>query len=168
MRWIKRLAVSVLVLVVIAAALALEGETLKSIFKVGDLPRIDFATLERTGKPNQYLVCPPGLCKAKVDVESPTFDVAVGALQTAWHEVATTEPRVELLAKDVERNTFDYLQRSRLMRYPDIITVQFIATGAGGSTLAIYSRSIYGRSDFNVNKTRITDWLAKLSAKLAA
>ncbi len=32
-------------------------------------------------------------------------------------------------------------------------------------TLAIYSRSVYGRSDFGANKRRITDWLARLSAQ---
>jgi len=41
--------------------------------------------------------------------------------------------------------------------------------GAAGfekrKTLAIYSRFVYGRSDFGVNEGRITDWLARLSAQ---
>lgn len=168
MKWLKRIAVALLVVVVVAAGLALEGGTLKSIFKVGDLPSIDFATLERSTKPNQFVVCPPDLCKAKVDLESPTFDVSVEKLQTAWHDVAMAEPRVELLSRDDGKQRYDYLQRSRLLRYPDIITIQLIATADGGSTFAIYSRSLYGRSDFGVNKARVTDWIAKLQTKLAA
>ena len=168
MRWVRRLGLSALLAAAIAAALTSEGGTLKSILKVGELPRIDFATLERTSKPNQYVVCPPGLCNTKVDTESPAFDVPIDSLRAAWHQVAIAEPRVELLGEDSERQVFDYVQRSRLVRYPDIITVQFLAAGDGGSTLAIYSRSIYGRSDFSVNRNRITDWLAKLQSKLGA
>ncbi len=41
----------------------------------------------------------------------------------------------------------------------------FTALGKDRSTLAIYSRSVYGRSDFGANEGRITDWLARLSAQ---
>ena len=168
MKWLKRVVIVVIALAAAAALIAVEGSMLTSLFSVGELPRIDFATLQRTPKPNQYLVCPPGLCQAKVDAESPTFDVPIDKLRTAWQQIADAEPRVQLSAEDADRQVYDYVQRSSLMRYPDIITVQFIATESGGSTLAIYSRSIYGRSDFAVNAKRIKDWLAKLSAKLTS
>ena len=48
------------------------------------------------------------------------------------------------------------------MRYPDSITVRFLPLEEGRSTLAIYSRSHYGRSDFGVNKERVDGWLASL------
>jgi uncharacterized protein (DUF1499 family) len=35
-----------------------------------------------------------------------------------------------------------------------------------GSTLAIYSRSLIGRSDLGVNRARVTRWLAALEASL--
>jgi uncharacterized protein (DUF1499 family) len=57
---------------------------------------------------------------------------------------------------------YDYIQRTELMRYPDSITVRFIPLADGQSTLAIYSRSHYGRSDFGVNQARIRAWLAAL------
>ncbi len=166
MKWLKRVAFATIAIVAVAALVAVEGSMLTSLFSVGELPRIDFATLQRTSKPNQYVVCPPGLCSAKVDLESPTFDASVDEVRSAWQRVADAEPRVELAAKDEERQVYDYVQRSSLMRYPDIITVQFLNLDGGGSTLAIYSRSIYGRSDFSVNAKRITDWLTKLDANI--
>jgi len=36
------------------------------------------------------------------------------------------------------------------------------------SGLILWSRSIYGRSDFGVNKARLEAWLAALDAKLGA
>ncbi len=52
-----------------------------------------------------------------------------------------------------------YLQRSRLMSYPDTIDVRFIALDNDTATLAIYSRSQLGRSDFGVNLARIRRWV---------
>ncbi len=57
---------------------------------------------------------------------------------------------------------FDYVQRSARFRFPDIITVRFISVSSSQSTLAIYSRSIYGKSDFGVNRERIDAWLKTL------
>ena len=164
MKWLKHLCWAVLAIVIL---LIVEGGTLKSIFGVGDIPRINFAVLERTPKPNQFVVCPPGLCPAKVDLDSPTFEVHFERLQTAWHEIASAEPRVELADEDDKRHLRSYVQRTAIMRYPDIITVQFIPEKGGGSALAIYSRSIYGYWDLGVNKRRVNDWLAKLQSKLA-
>ena len=164
MKWLKHLCWAVLA---IAILMIVEGGALKSIFAVGDIPHINFASLERNSKPNQFVVCPPGLCPAKVDVDSPTFEVHVERLEAVWHEIASSEPRVELADKDDARRLRNYVQRAEIMRYPDIITVQFMPDKGGGSTLAIYSRSIYGYSDFGVNKRRVTNWLAKLQSKLA-
>jgi uncharacterized protein (DUF1499 family) len=48
------------------------------------------------------------------------------------------------------------------MNYPDLVTVQVNAAGADRSTLVIWSRSVYGRSDLGVNRDRTTSWLALL------
>jgi uncharacterized protein (DUF1499 family) len=66
------------------------------------------------------------------------------------------------LAEDEEGQQFDYLQRSARFRFPDIVTVRFIAVSPAQSTLAIYSRSLYGKSDFGVNRERIDAWLKML------
>ena len=71
------------------------------------------------------------------------FDVSVEQLRELWREVVAVQPRVELLAEDEEGQQFDW----------------FISVSSSQSTLAIYSRSIYGESDFGVNRERIDAWL---------
>ncbi len=80
-------------------------------------------------------------------------------LRERWREVLAAQPRVELVAEDEEGLQFDYVQRSARFRFPDIITVRFISVSSSQSTLAIYSRSIYGKSDLGVNRERIEAWL---------
>ncbi len=90
------------------------------------------------------------------------FDVSVEQLRARWREVVAAQPRVEILATDEDGRQIDYIQRSALFRFPDIITVRFISASPSQSTLAIYSRSIYGGRDFGVNRERIDAWLTFL------
>jgi uncharacterized protein (DUF1499 family) len=90
------------------------------------------------------------------------FDVPVARLLARWREVVAAQPRIELLAVDEDRRQFDYIQRSARFRFPDIITVRFISVSPSQSAFAIYSRSVYGESDFGVNRERIDAWLAIL------
>ncbi len=56
-----------------------------------------------------------------------------------------------------------YVQRSARFRFPDIITVRFISVATyhsdSQSTLAIDSRSVYGKGDFGVSRERMEAWL---------
>ncbi len=54
---------------------------LDSFFPVGEVKPVDFATLEFSGKPNQYLLCPADLCAATLHAELPVF--AVPAIRLA-------------------------------------------------------------------------------------
>jgi uncharacterized protein (DUF1499 family) len=47
--------------------------------------------------------------------------------------------------------------------FPDTIVVRFLDLPDGRSTLAIYSRSRFGESDFGVNHARLERWLGKLT-----
>lgn len=123
---------------------------------------VDFATLTLTKKPNQYLVCPPDLCaNASAHLESPRFTASAADLRLTFERMVLQEPSVEIV--NGEKDSLDLVQRTSMLRWPDWISVSFIALDGGGSTLAIYSRSVYGRKDFGANRARITDWLAKLS-----
>ncbi len=88
--------------------------------------------------------------------------VADERLRARWREVVAAQPRIELLAEYEDGAQIDYVQRSARFRFPDIITVRFISASPSQSTLAIYSRSIYGESDFGVNRERIDAWLTFL------
>jgi uncharacterized protein (DUF1499 family) len=163
MRRVLRWALVVLAGIAIAiAGLILEGGMLERVFAIGDVPVVNFATLQRTPTPNQYLLCPPDLCTTQTNGVAPAFDLPVEQLQAAWEQMIAEQPRVELLRRDIANVQLDYVQRTRLLRFPDLVTVRFIPIDDAHATLAIYSRSIYGKGDLGVNRTRIDDWMSKL------
>ena len=167
MRRLLRYALVLIAGIAIAAlALIWEGGTLEQIFAVGDVPAVDFASLKRGPTPNQYLLCPPNMCTAETDGAAPVFDLPADQLQVAWDQMIAEQPRTQVLRRELANMEIDYVQRSRLMRFPDIITVRFIPVDDTHSTLAVYSRSVYGKGDMGVNHARIDDWLAKLKARV--
>jgi hypothetical protein len=166
-RFLRSLFIVVIGIAIAFAALIWEGTTLESvIFDVGEVPVVDFATLQRDSVPNQYLLCPKGMCQAETDGEAPVFDVPIEQLQVAWDEMLAEQPRIEVQRRDVTNIQIDYVQRSRLLRFPDLITVRFVPIDDAHSTVAIYSRSVYGKGDMGVNRTRVEEWLARLKARL--
>ena len=149
------LLIGVIAVVALLLFTPLGERPLTALFSVGDFEAVDFEDLKLTDKPNQFLMCPPHICSGHAD--SPVFDVSADELRERWREVISAQPRVELLAEDGQQ--FDYVQRSARFRFPDIITVRFISVPPSKSTLVIYSRSVYGKSDFGVNRKRIEAWL---------
>ena len=162
---------SIGVLIVVGAALVLlftpiGDRPLTALFSVGDVENTEFAEVKLTGNPNQFLMCPPGYCGAKPHVESSVFDLSVTQLREHWHDVVAAQPRIALLGEDEDGYQFDYVQRSARFRFPDVITVRFISISSSQSTLAIFGRAIYGKSDFGVNRKRIEAWLTTLGEGL--
>jgi uncharacterized protein (DUF1499 family) len=162
---LRYLLITVASLAVVAAVLlftSLGERPLSALFSVGDFKPVDFSDITLTDKPNQFLMCPPRLCNADPHADSLVFDVSVDQLRERWREVVAIQPRVELLVEDEDGQQFDYVQRSARFRFPDIITVRFISVPPSKSTLAIYSRAVYGKSDFGMNRKRIEAWLKNL------
>ena len=129
---------------------------------------IDFASFEKTDASNQYLVCPPDYCRAPADEASPVFALPAPALAAIARRVVESEPRTVLLREQVATGQRVYVQRSLVFRFPDTIWIQVLPVDANRSTLAIYSRSAYGRYDFGVNRSRVQDWLAAVVAAASA
>ena len=165
-RFLRSLLIVVIGIAIAFAALVWEGTTLESVLSVGEVPVIDFATLQRDSVPNQYLLCPKGMCQAETDGEAPVFDVPIERLQVAWDEMLAEQPRLQLLRRDVTNIQIDYVQRTRFLRFPDLITVRFVPIDDGHSTVAIYSRSVWGKGDMGVNRTRVDEWLERLKARV--
>lgn len=133
-----------------------------------DFP-LDFKTLRLGRRPNQWLVLPPDFGGASTPhAESPVFPVAPRALMQAIKQLATAEPRTELVHGDAGSGQAEFVARSRIFRFPDRVTVAvFPAAGAAErSTLAIWSRAVYGRRDFGVNRARVERWLRILGDRL--
>lgn len=166
MRFLRYLLITIGGIAVAAIALILEGATLEAFFDVGEVPVVDFASLERRPTPNQYLLCPTGMCSAETDGAAPVFNLSTAKLQAAWDELISEQSRVQVLRRDITNKQIDYVQRSRLLRFPDLITVRFVPVDDTHATLAIYSRSLYGKGDMGVNRARVEEWLAKLKARV--
>lgn len=124
---------------------------------------VDFKTLTVPSSPNYYLMCPKDYCQAEAQLTSPVYPVDARVLYEKWAKIMKKRVRTELIYIDPEREQYQYVQRSRIFRFPDYINVQFIALNDKQSTLAIFSRSKYGYGDMGVNKKRVQRWLAALN-----
>ena len=130
----------------------------------GEHRAVRFEILVLTSSSNQYLVCPIDLCtKAKAHKESPKFNRSAGELRAAFETILLGSEAVKKMAES--KDTLDVVARTRFVRWPDWVTIRFIPLGKDRSPLAVYSRSVYGRSDLGANQSRITNWLVQLSAQ---
>lgn len=75
--------------------------------------------------------------------------------------LALATPGVTILAGTVAEGHVTYIARSRVVGFPDYISVVAYPQD-GGTALAIYGRLRFGRSDFGVNRKRAQRWLAAL------
>lgn len=136
---------------------------LERLFSVPDARPIDFSSLRKSSRPNQYLVLPDGTGIADPDTRSPVFDAAPAKLAATVRSVVAAEPDTEL-RQSHDPLVIEALQRTPRMRFPDLVTIEVIPAGDARSALAIYSRSVYGYSDRGVNAARITRWLSAIRA----
>lgn len=141
-------------------------ERVWGLFGNPDLGPVDFATLERRSTPNDALVCPPDICTAPSDIPAPVYDVSPQRLRQELDAILASEPRMTVVESDAAALTDRYVQRSRVLGFPDTIVVRFIDRPQGRSTIALYSRSQFGRSDFGVNRKRLERWLEKLAVRV--
>jgi uncharacterized protein (DUF1499 family) len=126
--------------------------------RLGSDEVIDFSARNSAGRDNVFAMCPPNFCAPPADRESPVFAMRWERLRDYWREVVAAQKSIEHVAVDASARRFTYIQRSPVLRFPDIVTVEFMALGDDRSTLAIDSRSRYGRGDFGVNRRRVSEW----------
>jgi len=139
----------------------------QGLFGPPDLGPVDFATLERRSTPNDCLVCPKDFCPgAAPDFEPPVFALPAWRLRAVASRAILEEPNTELVHSDAGQDRF--LVRTPLMRFPDTVDMTVIGLGDDRSTLALYSRSQIGRSDFGTNARRLRRWLARVSRSVEA
>ena len=156
------LAVVAVVYVILAAAIG-RARLLEMHFGPAPIQPADFKKLVLRQTPNQHLVCPRDFCAAKPHAESPLFEQPVQSLKQKWFDLMERQPRTELVHSDPEHERYTFRVKTAVIHFPDDVTVQFIPLEGERSTLAIYSRSHYGRSDLGVNRRRIESWLRELA-----
>jgi hypothetical protein len=126
----------------------------------------DLRTVKRPDAPNNYLICPKGLCNGPVDEEGPTVDPPTEKVLVAALKVASLEPDTSPAEVNAGMAQIVFVQRTPWLRFPDIVRVQAIPAAAGKTGVALYSQSVYGRYDFGVNKARARRWMAAIKAEL--
>lgn len=158
--WAIRLLVAAAVVVALgfASIFIIGPERLWAQFGPSDLGDVDFATLVRRDTPNDALACLPEFCAAKADIPAPVIAKPYGDVFLAVQDAVVHEPGLEQVDADSGQGTLRFVQRSRIMGFPDTINVKVVPTADGGSAVLIYSRSQLGKGDMGVNLARVKRW----------
>jgi uncharacterized protein (DUF1499 family) len=126
-------------------------------------PPLDMATLERPSSPNTALAAPEGF-RPPPDIVTRRYSAPPAELYSALRRVALAQPRTWQQVAYDDRMQAHFVARSAMFNFPDLIAAQVNPDG----TLILWSRSVYGRGDFGVNRKRLQAWLAALDAAIPA
>lgn len=126
-------------------------------------PYTDMRKIERPSSPNNAVAGPAGSGRQAVDLITEPYAVAPQALYPIVKAALSTMPNTYLLAEYADRTQMHFVVRSKVLNFPDIVSIQ-IETGGreGESLITLYSRSIYGYYDFGANKARLLPLLARI------
>ncbi len=135
-----------------------------SIHGPADLGAIEFADLSKPSHPDQVLICPELICKNDDrHTESPIYAIDVDTLHTAFLKMLEPETSLYRVDDGSDPMRFRYVQRSRLLRLPDTISVRLFSLGDGtSSSLALYGRSQVEIPYLNENIKRANRWIDRL------
>lgn len=81
-----------------------------------------------------------------------------------FQDVALASDRTRLVFGSVDSGMMTFESRSRFWGFPDYTTVKALPLAQGQTSVAIFGRLRFGRSDFGVNRGRITGWLQAMQA----
>lgn len=115
----------------------------------------DFEKRALPSSPNYCLV--DSKVKGGREIKSPIYAMPVSQLKQKWQAMILKQPRVETVINNGDH--YQYIQRSKVFKFPDLIDVVFISLPKNKSTLKIFSRSLKGYYDFGVNCHRLRHWL---------
>jgi uncharacterized protein (DUF1499 family) len=124
-------------------------------------PLLDVAQIEWPASPNTALAAPAGWTP-KPDIVTPVYPLPPDRLLAAVAQVAGEQPRTFRAAAYPEALQLHWVVRSAVFNFPDLVTAEAMPHDPAGSTLLLYSRSVYGYGDFGVNRQRLIVWLAAL------
>jgi len=108
---------------------------------------------EKWSKPNAHLI---------TGDEVGAIELPANQLGHIVENFGSGQLKTRYLFGSVEAQKFTYVHRSMVFRFPDVVTVEIQPLSDTSSTLSIFSRSVYGYSDFGTNRRRAKDWLAGL------
>ncbi len=124
-------------------------------------------TLARTGRPNDWLICPERTCRAEAGATAPAYPVPPAELWQAWRAVLEDAPRVSVIAADEPRLLLLAQDRTPVLRFVDTVNLHVLPAADGGSTFAAYSHSEIGYSDLGTNRRRLEEWVEEVEERLS-
>ncbi|MEO1702441.1 MAG: DUF1499 domain-containing protein [Pseudomonadota bacterium] len=137
----------------------------RQIYGDPDLGPFSLATLTRSTKPHDGLLCTPGACPAGLepDGELPVYDEAPAELlaKLAKH-IEAQEGTRQSVNSDVDSGSIRYVTWSAMMKFPDTIQFWAVTLPDGKTGLVGYARAQVGHSDFGANLQRLKDWTGAL------
>jgi uncharacterized protein (DUF1499 family) len=129
----------------------------RSVPLTGDDP----LTVRPPDSPNWAIAAPQGVeTAAPVTVLSPVGTASAEELLDAFTQTALSDKRVEHIEGQTDQSLRVFVQRSAIFGFSDVISARAIALPDGMTAIVAYSRSVYGYSDFGVNKQRLKKWIA--------
>lgn len=158
------------VLLAAYAGLALYGrdQAWDALADAPDPGAYDFVAPVRSGKPNDYLVCPAGECAAALpEAASPRYAAPPDAVFAALREVMVAEGITEAAAADEPGRKVSAIARTPLMRFPDRVTAMVSGDADGPASVWIYSASRIGHSDLGTNRRRVESLIGALDGRFS-
>ena len=126
----------------------------------------NFKTLNLSKRPNEYLILPVEFdCVAVPHSLSPIFNISSKELYSVFYTIIIGERAIKVTYSDRNELKSEFVQYTRLFRFPDDISVEFVEMDNNLSSIAIYSRSRIGYYDFRVNKRRVKRLINSLIEK---
>lgn len=131
----------------------------------------EFSTLVNRAGPttvsNEYIVAPRGVApRARVVDPGVTFNVPATELYNLVDKIILQQDLVTPVKKDALTLRLEYVQRTPIFRFPDVITIQAVNNGEKSSKIAIHSYSIYGAGDLGTNRARVVKFLSAIQAQV--
>ncbi len=117
---------------------------------------VDPTLARKPTTPNSWLLRPEG-----GDGQAPVYDMSAQRLARLFDSFVTGQPRIRRLAGSAQEGMITYVARSRIIGYPDYVTVRILARKDGRAGLAIWSRARFGYGDGGVNRRRVEGWLKR-------
>ena len=127
---------------------------------------VEIATVKKTPKPNQHLMCPDGYCEEVADQTAPVFNASVEKLRDVLSEIEDADNNLSKVNSDADDLRQKYIWRSPFWRFPNLISVELIQLDNEQSTIAIYAQAQLGQSDLGANKAFVDELLVKISSKI--
>ncbi|MCC9625712.1 DUF1499 domain-containing protein [Thalassospira sp. MA62] len=116
--------------------------------------------------PNYFFVCDADqIAPTSRRMDSPTFDQPPEAVAKALIKTAPSHG-ISLRDGSEYSRSLRFVARTPVFRFPDWIEIRLDAAKSGqGTTLCLFSQSVYGYADFEQNEKRARAWISSIRAQ---